>query len=169
MAESRNNQTTLKDTFRRLDFNNAIMTFDDEVYQVESLEIDQENGKWLGPHSSIIRLRLDKDIERYYHDYIGDRGWNTNIVVSVQMLAGEPSIELKDGYITSCVGKEVILVVDLMPVHEAIKANLDQLLEKTEYNFGDIVVSEKERHKRIKDAEKKNPHLQRFRIAMEED
>lgn len=117
---------------------------------------------WLGPHSSVLRLKMpDKTFEKMYRDYVARHGRSADVTVSVKLLEGEDPILLKDGYVSESEGREVLVVVDLLP------DIMREFEEKA--NFRDYVISEEIRREEIEKIESDKPHLQRFRIAMEED
>lgn len=116
---------------------------------------------WLGPRSSILRLIMpNNDFERFYRDYIGNHGRVGDVTISVRMLEGEAPIVLENGYVSECKGTQVLVVADL---------SLGAREQFEHGNFRDYVISEDSRREEIQRAEEKKPHLQRFRIAMEED
>jgi len=138
------------------------MHFNNDTFRVQSIEIEQMDCGWLGPHSSIIRLKMpDSEFERVYKEYVGNQGWSADVKVSVKLLEGEDPIVLENGYVAECDGKEVLIAIDL-PNGTAEEFG-------KQMNFRDYVVSEDIRKEEIQKAESKKPHLQRFRIAMEED
>jgi len=138
------------------------MKFNEQDFRVSSIQIEQMDCGWLGPHSSILRLVMpDNEFERMYRGYVSNQGWSANITISVKMLEGETPIVLENGYISECDGTEVLVVVDLPP--HAMK-EFDEHV-----NFRDYVISEDIRREEIERIESDKPHLQRFRIAMEED